>query len=109
MPKPGQCDYSSVVEIDLSKVTPTVAGPKLPNQRIPLPGLKERFHALMEQSAAEGGYGKGVSAIGKRVAVGKAGIDVGHGDVLIAATFVHNRQTGGLLGAGLRKKAGRSG
>ena len=37
IPQPGQCDYSSVVEIDLAKVVPTVAGPKLPNQRIPCP------------------------------------------------------------------------
>jgi aconitate hydratase len=85
IPQAGQCDYSSVVEIDLSKVVPTVAGPKLPNQRIPLPGLKERFRSLMQQPAADGGYGKGTAGIGKRIATGKPGLAAAHGDVLIAA------------------------
>ena len=104
MPKAGQCDYSSVVEIDLAKVVPTVAGPKLPNQRIALPALKERFRALMRQPAAEGGYGK--TAAAGRIATGKNGIDVGHGDVLIAAitSCTNTSNPAVLLGAGLLAK-----
>jgi len=106
IPKAGQCDYSSVVEIDLSKVVPTVAGPKLPNQRIPLPGLKERFRSLMQQPAAEGGYGKGTDGIGKRLATGKPGLEVGHADVLIAAitSCTNTSNPAVLLGAGLLAK-----
>ncbi|OGA53344.1 MAG: aconitate hydratase 1 [Betaproteobacteria bacterium RIFCSPLOWO2_12_FULL_62_13] len=106
IPKAGQCDYSSVVEIDLSTVVPTVAGPKLPNQRIPLPGLKERFRTLMQQGAAEGGYGKGLEGIGKRIATGKPGIEAGHGDVLIAAitSCTNTSNPAVLLGAGLLAK-----
>ena len=105
IPKSGQCDYSSVVEIDLSKVVPTVAGPKLPNQRIALPALKERFQALMRQSVAEGGYGK-TDAAAKRIATGKDAIDVGHGDVLIAAitSCTNTSNPAVLLGAGLLAK-----
>ena len=106
IPKAGQCDYSNIVEIDLAEVVPTVAGPKLPNQRIPLPGLKERFRSLMQQPAAEGGYGKGASGIGKRIATAKPGLDVGHGDVLIAAitSCTNTSNPAVLLGAGLLAK-----
>ncbi len=105
-PRAGQCDYSSVVEIDLSTVVPTVAGPKLPNQRIPLPGLKDRFRALMQQPAAEGGYGKGVAGIGKRIAAGAKGLEVGHGDVMIAAitSCTNTSNPAVLLGAALLAK-----
>jgi aconitate hydratase len=106
IPKAGECDYSSIVEIDLSKVAPTVAGPKLPNQRIPLPGIKERFRTLMQQPAADGGYGKGTGGIGQRIATGKPGIEVGHGDVLIAAitSCTNTSNPAVLLGAGLLAK-----
>ncbi|MBI3917192.1 MAG: aconitate hydratase AcnA [Betaproteobacteria bacterium] len=106
IPKAGQCDYSSVVEIDLSKVAPTVAGPKLPNQRISLPALKERFRELMQQPVAEGGYGKGTDAIGRRLATGKPGVEVGHGDVVIAAitSCTNTSNPAVLLGAGLLAK-----
>ena len=106
IPKAGQCDYSSVVEIDLSQVAPTVAGPKLPNQRIALPALKERFRELMRQPVAEGGYGKGAAAIGGRIATGKPGVEVGHGDVVIAAitSCTNTSNPAVLLGAGLLAK-----
>jgi aconitate hydratase len=106
IPRAGQCYYSSVVEIDLSKVVPTVAGPRLPNHRIALPALKERFRALMQQSAAGGGYDKGADAVGRRVATGKPGIEVGHGDVVIAAitSCTNTSNPAVLLGAGLLAK-----
>jgi len=106
IPQAGQCDYSSVVEIDLSKVVPTVAGPKLPNQRIPLPGLKERFRSLMQQPAADGGYGKGTAGIGKRIATGKPGLAAAHGDVLIAAitSCTNTSNPAVMLAAGLLAK-----
>jgi len=106
MPKPGQCEYSRVIEIDLSKVVPTVAGPKLPNQRIALPELRERFRTLMQRPVSEGGYGKGLDGIGKRIATGKPGIEVGHGDVLIAAitSCTNTSNPAVLLGAGLLAK-----
>jgi aconitate hydratase len=106
MPKAGQCEYSSVVEIDLARVAPTVAGPRLPNQRIALPELKERFRSLMRQPAAEGGWGKRVEAIGKRIATGKAGEEIGHGDVVIAAitSCTNTSNPAVLIGAGLLAK-----
>jgi aconitate hydratase len=58
MPAQGECDYSVVFDLDLSSITPSVAGPKRPQDRIDLPKLKDQFTQLMLKPANEGGYGK---------------------------------------------------
>ncbi|HEY3582354.1 MAG TPA: aconitate hydratase [Pyrinomonadaceae bacterium] len=58
MPKQGECDYSVVFDLDLASITPSVAGPKRPQDRIDLPKLKDQFTQLMLKPASEGGYGK---------------------------------------------------
>src|ERR1051325_2367990 len=58
MPKQGECDYSVVFDLDLASITPSVAGPKRPQDRIELPKLKEQFTELMLKPASDGGYGK---------------------------------------------------
>jgi aconitate hydratase len=55
MPARGQCDYSSVIDLDLGSIEPSVAGPKRPQDRIALSELKEQFLALL---ARADGYGK---------------------------------------------------
>ena len=58
IPRKGEVDYSVDIELDLADVEPSVAGPKRPQDRIQLSGLKEKFESLFETPAAEGGYGK---------------------------------------------------
>ncbi|HJP95043.1 MAG TPA: aconitate hydratase [Pyrinomonadaceae bacterium] len=58
MPRGGECDYSVVLDLDLSSIGPSVAGPKRPQDRIELSALKEQFNQLMTKSVSEGGYGK---------------------------------------------------
>lgn len=58
IPRKGECDYSTVLELDLATIVPSVAGPKRPQDRIALPDLKEQFLALLEKPVADGGYGK---------------------------------------------------
>ena len=60
----------------------------------------------MQQPAAEGGYGKGTAVIGTRIVTGKPGLEVGHGDVLIAAitSCTNTSNPAVLLGAGLLAK-----
>src|SRR3954464_4863240 len=65
IPKQGQCDYTQALEMDLSSVKPSVAGPKRPQDRIELPKLKEVFGKLL-QDAAPQGYGKSSDEVGKR-------------------------------------------
>ncbi|MBZ5496744.1 MAG: aconitate hydratase AcnA [Acidobacteriia bacterium] len=88
IPRRGECDYSSVLELDLAHVQPGVAGPKRPQDRINLGELKRTFQEILRKPAAENGYGKPAQEIGKRFPVkiaGRNGTGVGHGDVLIAS------------------------
>ena len=58
MPRQGECDYSVVFDLDLASITPSVAGPKRPQDRIELPKLKDQFNELMLKPISDGGYGK---------------------------------------------------
>jgi aconitate hydratase len=59
MPRKGEIDYSVDLEVDLTDVQPSVAGPKRPQDRINLPELGKTFRALLEKPVTDGGYGKG--------------------------------------------------
>ncbi len=59
MPRKGEIDYSVDLELDLSVVQPSVAGPKRPQDRINLPELGSAFRSLLTKSVPDGGYGKG--------------------------------------------------
>ncbi len=108
IPQKGQIDYSQVVELDLSTVVPSVAGPKRPQDRIELGKLKENFVTAFSKPVTENGFGKAPDEFGKRVdvtadaATGK----LGHGSVLIAAitscTNTYNPSV--MLAAGLLAK-----
>jgi aconitate hydratase len=67
MPARGQCDYTSVVDLDLASVEPSVAGPKRPQDRISLGALKERFRALL---TAPDGYRREAADVARSVRVG---------------------------------------
>ncbi len=58
IPKQGQCDYSTLLDLDLASIVPSVAGPKRPQDRIELPDLKNQFCDLLLKPVSEGGYGK---------------------------------------------------
>ena len=66
IPRKGQCDYSSVLELDLAAITPSVAGPKRPQDRIDLPLLKTRFTELFQKPLAENGYNKSKEELAQR-------------------------------------------
>ena len=86
IPKKGQIDYSVELELDLADVTPSVAGPKRPQDRIELNGLKSKFNELLAKPVPDG-YGK-TSTTNFPVAT-SAGTDaklvLQHGSVVIAA------------------------
>jgi aconitate hydratase len=58
MPLRGEIDYSVDIDLDLTDVQPSVAGPKRPQDRINLPDLGKRFRELLEKPVRDGGYGK---------------------------------------------------
>src|SRR5712691_3638769 len=45
-PKKGDIDYSDVIELDLASVTPSLAGPKRPQDRIEIGRVKAKFTEL---------------------------------------------------------------
>jgi aconitate hydratase len=56
IPRAGEIDYSTVLELDISTIEPSVAGPKRPQDRIELSDLKEKFTDLLTKPAGENGY-----------------------------------------------------
>jgi aconitate hydratase len=61
----NQVEYSAALELNLEEIEPSVAGPRRPQDRIPLGRLKEGFRDLLLKSPSEGGYGKSASEIDK--------------------------------------------
>jgi aconitate hydratase len=69
IPKAGEIDYSAVLELDLATVTPSVSGPKRPQDRIELSELKAKFLDLLAKPVAENGYAKPAEEVRHRVRV----------------------------------------
>ena len=67
--KKDALDFSSVVELDLATVKPSVAGPKRPQDRIEIPALKGAFGSLLTKPVSEGGYGKNHGDLAKTARV----------------------------------------
>jgi aconitate hydratase len=92
IPAKGDCDYTQSLELDLSTVKPSVAGPKRPQDRVELPNLRNVFTKFL-QDPAPAGYGKGKDEVGKRYhqvvdaasAAHTSGGGQQNGDVVLAA------------------------
>ncbi len=106
IPKAGSIDYSSVVELDLDSIVPSLAGPKRPQDRIALPAMKETFNTLFSKPVAENGFNQPADKLNTRYATGKDDLKIGNGDVLIAAitSCTNTSNPGVLLAAGLLAK-----
>ncbi|MFZ4627280.1 MAG: aconitate hydratase AcnA [Blastocatellia bacterium] len=103
IPRRGEVEYSQVLELDLGSVVPNVAGPKRPQDRIELQELGKTFRDLFGKPVKENGYGRAESDLAgrfgttvaaertslvqlqKEAAAAQVAVDLGHGDVLIAA------------------------
>ena len=66
IPQAGSIDYSSVVELDLASIEPSLAGPKRPQDRIALSKMKETFNTLFSKPVAENGFNKPAAELDKR-------------------------------------------
>ncbi|MEX0746018.1 MAG: aconitate hydratase AcnA, partial [Phycisphaeraceae bacterium] len=72
-------EFTSTLALDLGEVEPSLAGPKRPQDRVPLRNAASAFAEALDKE-----YGKGAEA-GLRVPVKGKNFDLGHGDVVIAA------------------------
>ena len=105
VPRACDIDYTKTLTLDLTTVKPSVAGPKRPQDRIELSALKAKFTELFSKPVAENGFAQAAANLGKREAT-KDGLDLGNGDVLIAAitSCTNTSNPGVLLAAGLLAK-----
>ncbi len=104
-PKKGQIDYSETLELDLGTVAPSLAGPKRPQDRIEIGNVKSKFTELFAQPVADNGFAKKPAELGQRFKT-RDGIDIGSGDIMIAAitSCTNTSNPGVLLAAGLLAK-----
>lgn len=88
--------FTDVLELNLSTVEPCLAGPKRPQDRVPLSQVPLSFSSTLE------GDGKK----SKRIPVGKGDFDLGSGDVVIAAitSCTNTSNPSVMIGAGLLAK-----
>ncbi len=97
--------FTDTVELDLSTVEPSVAGPKRPHDRVALSQLKSAFRQGLTAPVKERGFGLAADAATKRVPVEVGGTkaEMGHGAVVIAAitSCTNTSNPSVLLAAGL--------
>jgi aconitate hydratase len=77
--------YSEVVELDLGTVEPCLAGPKRPQDRIPMREMKNRFRELLTTAPVDGGFGLTQDQTTASAKVGDSGETITHGSTVIAA------------------------
>lgn len=100
-------EFSSTLELDLSTVETSLAGPKLPHDRIALNNMKEAFHNSLTSDNPTMGFNltqeklanKGLYKNGQE-------IEMKHGDVVIAAitSCTNTSNPSVMLGAGIVAK-----
>jgi len=105
VPQEGEIDYTRVVELDLSTVTPSLAGPKRPQDRIELGNVKNNFTELFSKPTTQNGFNKNPDDLAK-VYETTNGVRVKNGDILIAAitSCTNTSNPSVLLAAGLLAK-----
>ena len=105
IPKAGSIEYSNTLELDLSKVEPSLAGPKRPQDRIQIGKVKSKFTELFSTPIEDGGFSRDSDALSQRTNTSD-GIDIGSGDVLIAAitSCTNTSNPSVLIAAGLLAK-----
>lgn len=71
--------FTDTISLDLGSVVPSMAGPKRPEGRIALTGIKAGFATALDAEYKKPGE------LNRRVTVSGKPFDLGHGDVVIAA------------------------
>ncbi len=99
--------FSDTLFLDLSTVEPSLAGPKRPQDRVPLSLMKEDFNQALVSSEATKGFSLTPDKL-KNVGIYKNGttVDMTHGDVVIAAitSCTNTSNPSVMLGAGIVAK-----
>jgi aconitate hydratase len=101
--------FSDTLELDLSTVVPSLAGPKRPQDRIALSQMKEKWNEILRKPISAGGFGLSEDEIKKEVEVtcptGEK-TKIGTGSVVISAitSCTNTSNPSVMLAAGLVAK-----
>ncbi|PYQ54408.1 MAG: aconitate hydratase, partial [Acidobacteria bacterium] len=100
--------FTETLALDLSTVEPSLAGPKRPQDRVPLSQMKASFQLSLTAPVKERGFGLAAADVAKTAAVEMKGqkAALGHGAVVIAAitSCTNTSNPSVMLGAGLLAK-----
>ncbi len=97
--------FTSTIELDLTDVESSLAGPKRPQDRVPLTNVQKDFAQNLIKPVKDRGFGLAPEAIGKTVAVDGRGT-ITHGSIVIAAitSCTNTSNPSVLVGAALLAK-----
>jgi len=105
MPEP---EYTDTLELDLASVVPSLAGPKRPQDRVPMAELKETFKAALTAPVKDRGFELKPEAVNAEATFGTNGgsMKMKHGAVVIAAitSCTNTSNPSVMVGAGLLAK-----
>lgn len=105
MPEP---EFTDTLELDLGSVVPSLAGPKRPQDRIPMVELKETFNKILSAPVKERGFELKPEALNAEATFGTNGgsMKMKHGAVVIAAitSCTNTSNPSVLVAAGLLAK-----
>ena len=100
--------YTKTVSLDLGTVEPSLAGPKRPQDRVPLSAMKKTWQTALKAPVAERGFQLDDAALGRQGTVKDNGhtSKIGHGAVVIAAitSCTNTSNPSVMLAAGLVAK-----
>jgi aconitate hydratase len=101
-------NYTQTVKLDLSTVVPSLAGPKRPQDRLPLTNVKSAFRTSLKAPLNQRGYNLDDAALTRKGTVrqGDQATEIGHGAVVIAAitSCTNTSNPSVMLAAGLLAK-----
>jgi aconitate hydratase len=100
-------DFTDTLELDLSTVEPSVAGPKRPQDRVRVADLKKAFKEALHAPIANRGYALDDAAVSKKAVIQNGHtVELGHGAVVLAAitSCTNTSNPSVMLGAGLLAK-----
>ncbi|MGQ9600247.1 MAG: aconitate hydratase AcnA [Anaerolineae bacterium] len=104
-------DYSEKLSLDLNTVEPSVAGPKRPQDHVPLGDVKNSFWAVLQRPIDQRGYGLDETALSRTASLRLTDPDrpssqLSHGAVVIAAitSCTNTSNPSVMIGAGLLAK-----
>ncbi len=100
--------FSKVLKLDLATIEPSLAGPKRPQDRVPLKSMKQSFEEALRAPLNQRGFALEGPALNKTASVVDNGTTatIGHGAVVIAAitSCTNTSNPSVMIGAGLLAK-----